>query len=180
MSKINDLINELKAPKSQYNSFGKYHYRSNEDIQSALKPLLSKHDLTLSATSEVVLIGDNLVSGVHLSLFDGETEVATGDGYAVMDLNKKGMDKGQATGASFSYASKYAFGQMLLIDDVKDSDGQQPQQPTPARKPSPRKPAPKPKPVITESELRKKVDAGEVTPADANIMVKAGKVELGK
>lgn len=177
MSKINDLINELKAPKSQYNSFGKYHYRSNEDIQSALKPLLTKHDLTLSASSEVFQIGDSLVSGVHLALYDGETQVATGDGFAVMDLNKKGMDKGQATGASFSYASKYAFGQMLLIDDVKDSDGQQPQQP-PARKPATRKPAQKP--VITKSELQVKVDNGEVTSAEANLMVKAGKVDLTK
>lgn len=175
MSKINDLINELKAPKSQYNSFGKYHYRSNEDIQSALKPLLSKHDLTLSATSEVFQIGDSLVSGVHLALFDKNDKVATGDGFAVMDLNKKGMDKGQATGASFSYASKYAFGQMLLIDDVKDADGGQPQQPAP-----PRKPASKPKPVITKSELQVKVDNGEVTSAEANLMVKAGKVDLTK
>lgn len=180
MSKINDLINELKAPKSQYNSFGKYHYRSNEDIQSALKPLLTKHDLTLSASSEVFQIGDSLVSGVHLALYDGDTKVANGDGFAVMDLNKKGMDKGQATGASFSYASKYAFGQMLLIDDVKDADGSQPQpqQPVPARKPAPRKPAPKP--VITKSELQEKVDSGEVTSAEANLMVKAGKVDLTK
>lgn len=177
MSKINDLINELKAPKSQYNSFGKYHYRSNEDIQSALKPLLTKHDLTLSASSEVFQIGDSLVSGVHLALYDGDTKVANGDGFAVMDLNKKGMDKGQATGASFSYASKYAFGQMLLIDDVKDSDGQQPQQPA-ARKPATRKPVPKT--VITKSELQVKVDNGEVTSAEANLMVKAGKVDLTK
>lgn len=166
MSKINDLINELKAPKTQYNSFGKYSYRSNEDIQSGLKPLLAKHDLQLDASSNLKEIAGKIVASVSLKLYDEGLKVAQGDGFAVVDLNKKGMSSEQATGSAFSYASKYAFGQMLLIDDVKDADefgGNEQANQKPTQK-------------FKMSELAKKVEAGEMTREAVTKLVNAGKV----
>lgn len=154
--KINDLINEFKAPKSQYNNFGKYSFRSNEDIQSALKPLLKKYDLKLMSNSDLTPYGEDLAIGIHLAILDGDEVVAGGDGFAVIDLQKKGMDKGQATGAAFSYASKYAFGQMLLIDDTKDNDSQ-------TKK-------------FTKAEIKKKIENGELTSKQANEMFKRGEI----
>lgn len=158
MSKINDLINELKAPKSQYNSFGKYHYRSNEDIQSGLKPLLQKFDLQLEAKSDLRLVADKITAVVNLKIIEADKVVAQGDGFAVVDLNKKGMSSEQATGSAFSYASKYAFGQMLLIDDAKDIDtGANPQ-------------------TYTMAELTEQVASGKMSRQKANSLVAQGLV----
>lgn len=158
MSKINDLINELKAPKTQYNSFGKYHYRSNEDIQSGLKPLLAKYDLQLEAKSDLREVADKITAVVNLKLYNGENIVAQGDGFAVVDLNKKGMSSEQATGSAFSYASKYAFGQMLLIDDTKDADtGTNPT-------------------TYTMAELSEQVASGKMSRQKANSLVAQGLV----
>nr|DAK55833.1 MAG TPA: ERF superfamily protein [Caudoviricetes sp.] len=159
--KINELINEFKAPKNQYNSFGKYKFRNNEDIQTALKPLLLKYDMRLESSSEPIELSNEIVISVHLRLYDGEIVVASGDGHAVVDLNKKGMDKGQATGAAFSYASKYAFGQMLLIDDTKDADSM-----------DNRTPAPKNGSIYTMAELKQLVAGKHMTSAQANAYVK--------
>lgn len=167
MSKVNDLINELKAPKTQYNSFGKYHYRSNEDIQSGLKPLLAKYDLQLEAKSNLREVADKITAVVNLKLYDGEKIVAQGDGFAVVDLNKKGMSSEQATGSAFSYASKYAFGQMLLIDDTKDADtGVNP--PAPASKPN--------ETLYTMAKLTEMVNSGKMSRQKANSLVAQGLV----
>lgn len=159
--KINELINEFKAPKNQYNSFGKYNFRNNEDIQTALKPLLLKYDLRLKSSSEPIEMAGEVIISVHLRLYDGDKNVASGDGHAVVDLNKKGMDKGQATGAAFSYASKYAFGQMLLIDDTKDADNFDNSTP-----------APKKGSTYTMAELKRLVAIKKMTSAQANAYVK--------
>ena len=159
--KINELINEFKAPKNQYNSFGKYNFRNNEDIQTALKPLLLKYDMRLKSSSEPIELAGEIVISVHLRIYEGDTVVASGDGHSVVDLNKKGMDKGQATGAAFSYASKYAFGQMLLIDDTKDADSMDNSTP-----------APKKGSVYTMAELKKLVSTGKMTGPQANAYVK--------
>ena len=159
--KINELINEFKAPKNQYNSFGKYNFRNNEDIQTALKPLLLKYNMRLKSSSELIELAGEIVVSVHLRIYDGDTVVASGDGHSVVDLNKKGMDKGQATGAAFSYASKYAFGQMLLIDDTKDADSMDNSTP-----------APKKGSVYTMAELKKLVATGKMTGPQANAYVK--------
>lgn len=159
--KINELINEFKAPKNQYNSFGKYNFRNNEDIQTALKPLLLKYDMRLKSSSEPIELAGEIVISVHLRIYEGDTVVASGDGHSVVDLNKKGMDKGQATGAAFSYASKYAFGQMLLIDDTKDADSMDNSTP-----------APKKGSVYTMAELKKLVAIGKMTGPQANAYVK--------
>ena len=159
--KINELINEFKAPKNQYNSFGKYNFRNNEDIQTALKPLLLKYNMRLKSSSEPIELAGEIVVSVHLRIYDGETVVASGDGHSVVDLNKKGMDNGQATGAAFSYASKYAFGQMLLIDDTKDADSM-----------DNRTPAHKKGSTYTMEELKRLVATKKMTPAQANDYVK--------
>lgn len=159
--KINELINEFKAPKNQYNSFGKYNFRNNEDIQTALKPLLLKYDMRLKSSSEPIELAGEIVISVHLRIYEGDKVVASGDGHSVVDLNKKGMDKGQATGAAFSYASKYAFGQMLLIDDTKDADSMDNSTP-----------APKKGSVYTMAELKKLVATGKMTGPQANAYVK--------
>lgn len=159
--KINELINEFKAPKNQYNSFGKYNFRNNEDIQTALKPLLLKYNMRLKSSSEPIELAGEIVVSVHLRIYDGDTVVASGDGHSVVDLNKKGMDKGQATGAAFSYASKYAFGQMLLIDDTKDADSMDNSTPVP-KKGS----------IYTMAELKKLVATGKMTGPQANAYVK--------
>ena len=163
--KINELMNEFKAPKNQYNSFGKYYFRNNEDIQTALKPLLLKYDMRLECSSEPIEVAGELVISVHLRLYEGDTVVASGDGHSVVDVNKKGMDKGQASGAAFSYASKYAFGQMLLIDDTKDADSMD-------NRNSNSTPAPNKGSTYTMAELKKLVATGKMTGPQANAYVK--------
>lgn len=135
--KTNELINSIKVNKNQWNAFGKYSFRNNEDIQTALKPMLLAMNLQEESRSEIVAINGEIAIAVHIKIFDPENpnDVITGDGYAVIDVNKKGMDKSQATGASQSYASKYAYGQALKLDDVKDADS--PNQNTRNAKPTP-------------------------------------------
>ena len=112
---------ELKAPKSQRNSFGKYNYRSAEDILEAVKPLTSKHGLILTLSDEITLIGDRIYVKATARLHNGEQEVAT-VAFAREEASKKGMDASQVTGAASSYARKYALNGLFCIDDNKDSD----------------------------------------------------------
>ena len=112
---------ELKAPKGQYNSFGKYNYRSCEDILEAVKPILKKLELTLTLNDELVLVGDRYYVKATATLRDSKTGIQN-TAYAREEETKKGMDGSQITGASSSYARKYCLNGLLLIDDVKDSD----------------------------------------------------------
>lgn len=118
----------LKAPKGQYNSFGKYKYRSCEDILEAVKPLLAERGLLLFIEDQIERIGDT--SGTDslrwyvkatATVTDGTDSVST-TAYAREDESKKGMDGSQVTGASSSYARKYALNALFLIDDTKDAD----------------------------------------------------------
>lgn len=128
--KLMNIQVELKAPKSQYNEFGKYYYRSCEDILEALKPLLKKYKVSLILSDEVVQIGDRYYIQSTATLIDAENEVnpLTGQGiikaiaYAREDEQKKGMDASQLTGSTSSYARKYALNGLFAIDDTKDSD----------------------------------------------------------
>lgn len=123
MEKLTLIQSELKAPKGQYNSFGKYKYRSCEDIQEAVKPLLKKYNVTLILSDELQMIGDRYYIKVTAELKCNETkEVVFVTAYAREEENKKGMDGSQVTGASSSYARKYALNGLFLIDDTKDSD----------------------------------------------------------
>ena len=115
---------ELKAPKGQYNSFGKYKYRSCEDILEALKPVLDKFKLTLFIKDDVIEVnGRNYVKAViTLVNIEKPDEIIETSALAREEREKKGMDGSQITGASSSYARKYALNGMFMIDDTKDSD----------------------------------------------------------
>ena len=121
MKKLTAIQNELKAPKNQYNSFGKYKYRSCEDILEAVKPLLKKHDCTLTITDEVIEVGGMVFIEAQCVLLSGDDEVIV-RAQAGIDPNRKGMDIAQSFGSSSSYARKYALNGLFLIDDTKDAD----------------------------------------------------------
>jgi len=119
--KVVAVQSELKAPKGQYNSFGKYNYRSCEDILEGVKPLLNKYGLYLTIDDAVELIGDRYYIKATATLFDGDNCIST-SAYARESLDKKGMDSSQVTGATSSYARKYALNGLFAIDDTKDAD----------------------------------------------------------
>jgi len=123
MKKLIEIQKELKAPKGQFNSFGKYNYRSCEDILEAVKPMCAERDLLLTLSDEVVLVGDRNYVKATAKLIDGEVSV-TVNAYACEAPDKKGMDSAQITGAASSYARKYALNGLFLIDDTKDADTQ--------------------------------------------------------
>ena len=112
---------DLKAPKSQFNSFGKYNYRNQEDILEAVKPLLYAQGLLLTITDRVISSGEDMFIEAVATVTDGEISISV-QAQAGLDLVKKGMDKSQATGAASSYARKYALNGLFLIDDTKDAD----------------------------------------------------------
>lgn len=114
---------ELKAPKGQYNSFGKYKYRSCEDILTAVKPLLDKVGAIITLTDDLVIVGDRFYVKAQATFLDMEkfTSISS-SAFAREDETKKGMDGSQITGTASSYARKYALNGLLLIDDTKDAD----------------------------------------------------------
>jgi hypothetical protein len=121
--KLQTIQTELKAPKNQYNAFGKYKYRSCEDIQEGVKPLLSKTKTSLVVGDEIVVVGERYYIKATAKLFDCESEERISNiAYAREEESKKGMDGSQVTGASSSYARKYALNGLFCIDDTKDSD----------------------------------------------------------
>ena len=121
IEKLIKIQNELKAPKGQYNNFGKFKYRNLEDIQEAVKPLLFKHGLFLTLSDEVVEKAGVLVNVATVLVTDGEKEFSV-KAEAGINLEKKGMDVSQTFGSASSYARKYALGGLFLIDDTKDAD----------------------------------------------------------
>lgn len=119
---LRKVQSELKAPKSQYNSFGKYSYRSCEDILEAVKPLLDKYEATVSITDDVVLVGDRVYVKATATFIDKDGKIIMSSAFAREPLARKGMDEAQVTGATSSYARKYALNGLFLIDDNKDAD----------------------------------------------------------
>lgn len=119
--RVGDIQHKLKAPKGQYNSFGKYNYRSCEDILEGVKPLLKEHNLALLIDDEIVQIGERYYVKVTAKITDGR-EIVSATAYAREPDTKKGMDESQITGATSSYARKYALNALLCIDDTKDAD----------------------------------------------------------
>lgn len=119
METLNRIQKELKAPKSQYNAFGKFNYRKCEDILEAVKPLLGK--ATLVITDEIVMIGNRYYVKAVATLTDGDKSVSA-TAYARESEEKKGMDSAMLTGATSSYARKYALSGLLCIDDNADAD----------------------------------------------------------
>ncbi|MBV5330391.1 MAG: ERF family protein, partial [Chlorobium sp.] len=152
---------EIKAPKSQRNDFGKYNYRSMEDINESVKPILAKYDLAFVVSDELVMVGNRFYIKATASLVkeDG-TIIASSTGYAREEETKKGMDASQITGSCSSYARKYAANGLFAIDDTKDADhgdNREEKKVVPTSKqpagPTPRPPFQNPMPEITEDQL---------------------------
>jgi hypothetical protein len=141
--KIDYLVaiqSELKAPKNQFNSFGKYKYRSAEDILEALKPLLKKYNCHLTITEVTNEIAGYLVLTSRVTISDGDKTMFV-EAQAGINPERKGMDIAQSFGSSSSYAKKYALGNLFLLDDTKDADS--------TTNPKEVKPAVKAKPTMT-------------------------------
>lgn len=122
MKELIAIQSELKAPKSQFNKFGGYKYRKAEDILEAVKPLLAKQKCTLIITDDVILIGNRIYVKATATIKNERGECETTTGWAREEETKKGMDGSQITGASSSYARKYALNGLFAIDDNADSD----------------------------------------------------------
>ena len=144
MKELINIISELKAPKGQYNSFGKYKYRSCEDILEAVKPLCVKNNVLLTITDDIVLIGDRFYVKATATVTNLDGASVSASALAREEDTKKGMDGSQVTGASSSYARKYALNGLFCIDDTKDADAtnthgkeQAAQQPTQTPQPTP-------------------------------------------
>lgn len=122
-SKLNAIQSALKAPKSQFNKFGGYNYRKAEDILEAVKPLLLQHGCVLTCSDELLLIGDRyyIKATATITCVEDGSAIST-TAFAREEEEKKGMDGSQITGASSSYARKYALNGLLCIDDTADSD----------------------------------------------------------
>ena len=122
---VKNLINiqsKLKAPKGQYNSFGKYRYRSCEDILEAVKPLLAESGCTLTVTDDIVAVQNRIYVKATATIKDAEGNTESVTAFAREPEDKKGMDDSQVTGTASSYARKYALNGLFLIDDTKDAD----------------------------------------------------------
>lgn len=154
-TKLLAIQKELKAPKSQYNSFGKYNYRNSEDILEAVKPLCEKFLAVLTLGDELMLVGDRFYIKATATLTDTENgETVSTVAFAREELTKKGMDGSQITGSSSSYARKYALNGLFCIDDTKDADmlnnSKEYTQPTRQAQKHPIKPAQPPKQASNE------------------------------
>lgn len=121
--KLLQIQMELVAPKNQWNEFGKYKYRSCEDILEGLKPCLAKVKAAVTISDDLILIGDRYYVKATAILHDAESQFTIqNSAYAREELTKKGMDSAQVTGSTSSYARKYALNGLFGIDDVKDPD----------------------------------------------------------
>lgn len=119
---ITKIQKELKAPKTAWNKFGKFYYRTAESIETAVKPILEKYGAQLHFDEKMIEVGGRVYVEEIAHYKDPEQEIVV-KGHAREDLTKKGMDGAQMTGSSSSYATKYCLAKLFLIDDTKDSDG---------------------------------------------------------
>lgn len=122
MKELIAIQSELKAPKSQFNKYGGYKYRKAEDILEAVKPLLNKQKCTLTITDDIVMVGNRIYVKATATIKNEKGEFETTTGWAREEETKKGMDGSQITGASSSYARKYALNGLFAIDDNATSD----------------------------------------------------------
>lgn len=116
------IQSELKAPKNQYNSFGKYKYRSTEDILEAVKPLLLKYECTMTISDNIQEKAGIIFCESSVVLIEKSGKVFESCASAGIDPNRKGMDISQSFGSSSSYSRKYALSAIFLLDDTKDAD----------------------------------------------------------
>lgn len=122
MKELRNIQEKLKAPKNQFNEFGKYKYRNAEDILEALKPLLAENKCMLIINDEMVMVGDRVYVKATAKLTNPEGVSESAAAYAREAESKKGMDEAQVTGATSSYARKYALNGLFAIDDGRDAD----------------------------------------------------------
>ena len=122
MKELITIQSTLKAPKSQFNAFGNYKYRKVEDILEAVKPIMSNLGCTLVMTDDIVMVGNRIYVKATATLKNSKGETETTTGFAREEETKKGMDGSQISGASSSYARKYALNGLFAIDDNADSD----------------------------------------------------------
>jgi hypothetical protein len=127
MKELINIQSELKAPKSQYNNFGKYKYRNCEDVLEALKPLLKKNNCTLYISDNILEVGGLVFVEAIATIQNEKGQDVSVSAQAGINPNKKGMDIAQSFGSSSSYARKYALNGLFLIDDTKDADTEAPQ-----------------------------------------------------
>lgn len=120
--RLSNIQIELKAPKNQYNSYGKYNYRSAEDILEAVKPLCAKYNTTLIISDKINEVGGRVYVEAEACLYDFEGNIVCATASAREAQDKKGMDDSQITGSTSSYARKYAMNGLFNIDDTKDAD----------------------------------------------------------
>lgn len=142
MKELIEIQKELKAPKGQYNSFGKYKYRSAEDILESVKPLCAKYGCELTLSDEIIYVGDRYYIKSTAKLDREGCPAVIVTAYAREAETKKGMDESQITGTASSYARKYALNGLFCIDDTKDADTDE---------------------YVKKTRSTKKSDAGEVT-----------------
>ena len=119
--KLAVIQTELKAKKSSYNSFGKYHFRKSEDILEAIKPFLIKHGVTVTINEEMIATDPVPTLQSTATISDGKDAIHA-TALVGVDLNQKGMQTAQQFGAASTYGKKYALGNLLLIDDTEDAD----------------------------------------------------------
>ena len=123
--KLAVIQTKLKAKKSSYNSFGKYHFRKSEDILEAIKPFLIEHGVTVTINEELIMTDPVPTMKSTATISDGENAIHA-TALVGVDLNQKGMQTAQQFGAASTYGKKYALGNLLLIDDTEDADAQKP------------------------------------------------------
>ena len=123
--KLAVIQTKLKAKKSSYNSFGKYHFRKSEDILEAIKPFLIEHGVTVTINESIISVDPVPTIKSTATISDGENAIHA-TALVGVDLNQKGMQTAQQFGAASSYGKKYALGNLLLIDDTEDADAQKP------------------------------------------------------
>ena len=144
LSKLLKVQLELKAPKNQYNEFGRFWYRSCEDILEGTKPLCEKYNCLILLTDNIKQVGDRIYVEATATFFDIDSEECIVSVASAREEDKKDkMDRSQTTGSASSYARKYALNGLLQIDDTKDADGLEPDKPKQTPKPSPKPVAPK-------------------------------------
>lgn len=125
--KLSEKLSKIQAildcPKNQYNSFGKYKYRSLEDIFEGLKKHITTYNVSVTTSDEIIIVGDRIYVKATATIRCGETnEEISNVAYAREPKEQKGMSESQVTGATSSYARKYALNGLFAIDDIKDSD----------------------------------------------------------
>ena len=146
MDALIKIQSELKATKDLYNKFGGYYYRSAESILESLKPLLLKHGATVYITDDIVAVGERVYVKATATITDGKETVSV-SAFAREPLAAKGQSDAQITGATSSYARKYALNGLFLIDDNKDADTNE------AREQADNAPAEKPKSKFTDEQM---------------------------